>query len=308
MVTCRSPKPFLRVRVLLPLPKKTDNFVCKIVGLFNYKLRGEKMLSNYHTHTNFCDGKNTAEEVVSAAIDKGFKAIGFSGHGYTPFDTSYCMTDTDGYIREISRLKNEYAGEIEIYCGVEEDIFSPVKRESYDYIIGSSHYFKIGGSYLPVDESFESLKKAIDEFGGDPIKLAESYYNEFVTYINTRKPDIVGHFDLLTKFDEMGESIFSRNSAYINLAEKYLKEALHSEVIFEVNTGAISRGYRKTPYPDEKLLYTIMKNSGKVIISSDSHSAETLDFYFNETKDLLRDIGFKYICEFKDGKFKQTNI
>ena len=28
------------------------------------------MLSNYHTHTTFCDGKNTAEEVVLSAIEK----------------------------------------------------------------------------------------------------------------------------------------------------------------------------------------------------------------------------------------------
>ena len=66
------------------------------------------MLANYHTHTSFCDGKNTPEQIVLYAIEKGFTSIGFSGHGYTPFDLRYCMKDTAGYIEEISRLKDKY--------------------------------------------------------------------------------------------------------------------------------------------------------------------------------------------------------
>ena len=54
------------------------------------------MLTNYHTHTNFSDGNNTAEEVVLSAIEKGFNAIGFSDHGYTDFDLSF-GTDA-GYV------------------------------------------------------------------------------------------------------------------------------------------------------------------------------------------------------------------
>ena len=70
------------------------------------------MLSNLHTHTNFCDGKNSAEEMIVSAIEKGFVSLGFSGHGYTKDDTSYCMTDTDGYIKEIKRLKAKYKKDI----------------------------------------------------------------------------------------------------------------------------------------------------------------------------------------------------
>ena len=34
---------------------------------------------NYHTHTDFCDGQNTPEEMAEAAAKKGFIALGFSG-------------------------------------------------------------------------------------------------------------------------------------------------------------------------------------------------------------------------------------
>ena len=48
-------------------------------------------LSNLHTHTHFCDGKDSPEEMVQAAIRAGFVSLGFSGHSFTPCDMSYCM-------------------------------------------------------------------------------------------------------------------------------------------------------------------------------------------------------------------------
>ena len=72
------------------------------------------MLANYHTHSTFCDGKSTPEEMVLAAMERGFSALGFSGHGYTPFDLHSCMSDTRGYISEIKRLKEKYKNKIQI--------------------------------------------------------------------------------------------------------------------------------------------------------------------------------------------------
>ena len=41
------------------------------------------ILTDLHVHTNYCDGKNTPEEMVLAAIEKGMECIGFSVHSYT---------------------------------------------------------------------------------------------------------------------------------------------------------------------------------------------------------------------------------
>lgn len=79
------------------------------------------MLVNLHTHTTFCDGKNSPEEMVLSAISKGFSVLGFSGHGYTSYDLSYCMKDMGGYISTVNMLKEKYKDKIEIYLGVEED-------------------------------------------------------------------------------------------------------------------------------------------------------------------------------------------
>ena len=103
----------------------------------------------------------------------------------------------------------------------------------------------------------------------------------------------------------MGETLFLGNSDYVKISEKYLKEALKSGSIFEINTGAIARGVRTTAYPFENLLHIIKKHDASIILSSDSHSIDTLTFAFDDTRKYLKDIGFKHLkvlhnCEFKD--------
>lgn len=266
------------------------------------------MLTNYHTHCTFCDGKNSAEEMVLSALNLGMDAIGFSSHGYTPYDLRYCMKDTEGYIAEINRLKEKYKGQIQIYLGFEEDAFFPNDRTGFDYVIGSCHYVKIGADYYDVDGGPEFLKEALNKFSGDILKMTKSYYEPFCDYINKYKPDIVGHFDLITKFDEMGQAFFSDNKEYCLEAEKYLLSAIKSGSLFEVNTGAISRGYRTTPYPQENLLRILKRNDVGVVLSSDSHAADTLTFGFEEARALLKDIGFKYVYSLLDGQFKKDYL
>lgn len=261
------------------------------------------MLSNFHTHTNFCDGKSSVDEIVLKAIEKGFDAIGFSGHACTDFDNRYCMQDTAGYIREVRAASEKYKDKIQVYLGTEEDILAEADRGLYDYIIGSSHYVEKDGKFYDVDGSYETLKACINAFGGDTIAYAEAYFNTFCQYILRRKPDIVGHFDLLTKFDEKYEPLFLGDKKYEQVAEKYLKKALESDCIFELNSGAISRDTRKTPYPAENLLYVIKKEKGKVIINSDSHEKNTIDFHFAEMKKLLLDVGFEYVYTLYNGEF-----
>ncbi|MBR5500814.1 MAG: histidinol-phosphatase [Clostridia bacterium] len=266
------------------------------------------MIGNFHTHTTFCDGKNTPEEIVLAAIEKGFSAIGFSGHGYTEFDLRYCMKDTAGYVREIRRLQEKYKNKIQVYLGIEEDAFHPVGRSQFDYIIGSSHYFHIDNAYLPIDSNYDYFKKCLEAFHYDIPLLAETYYSNFVHYIKTRKPDIIGHFDLITKFDEIDTPRFLNNGQYKQIAVKYTEEAAKSGCLFEVNTGAIARNLRTAPYPSEDLLYFLKKAEAGLVLASDSHTIETLDFGFEEAKAYLKEIGFKHVYGLFDGAFKKDFI
>ena len=64
------------------------------------------MKQNLHTHSIFCDGKDTIEEMTLEAISKGFDILGFSGHGYLSIDDG-SMRDIKGYISEVQRIKSK---------------------------------------------------------------------------------------------------------------------------------------------------------------------------------------------------------
>ena len=132
------------------------------------------------------------------------------------------MKDVSGYIAEINRLKEKYKKDIEIYLGIEEDCSQLCDRSLFEYVIGSCHYVKIGGRYYSIDGSCEEFNCILQLFQNDPVKLAEEYYKGFCDYIISRKPDIVGHFDLLTKFEEKGKSVLFSSKEYNRVAEKYL--------------------------------------------------------------------------------------
>ena len=94
---------------------------------------------DYHMHTTFCDGRNSAEEMVLAAIGAGMTHIGITTHSYTDFDTSYCIPKEriGEYRAEIARLKETYRDRITVLCGIEQDLWGTESTDGYDYVIGS---------------------------------------------------------------------------------------------------------------------------------------------------------------------------
>lgn len=273
-----------------------------------FQRKESTMLSNLHTHTTFCDGKSTAEEMVLSAIDKGFCSLGFSGHGYTPFELTSCMKDEQGYINEINRLKSIYSKQIEIYLGTEEDAFAPIDRSKYEYIIGSLHFVKAKGKILPIDLNIDCISKCLDGFDGNALAMAESYYSSFTDYLLKRRPDVVGHFDLITKYDEAGEKIFLDNPAHDAIAERFIKRVAGTGLVFEVNTGAIARGYRTMPYPSENLLHILKREGAPITLTSDCHNAAYLDCWYNEARHYLYDIGFRETLVLCNHKFTKTPL
>lgn len=266
------------------------------------------MLSNFHTHCILCDGKDVPKSIVESAIALGFSALGFSSHAYIDFDTSYCVKDEEAYICQITSLKEEYKDKIEIYVGAEEDAFCLTRREKFEYIIGSLHYVRSPRGILPIDLSEEGMRECLSAFGDDALALAKSYYEDFCAYIYTRRPDIVGHFDLITKYDERGASHFLENPHYHALAERYAAYAAEAGCIFEINTGAVARGLRTSPYPALNLIHVLKKKGARFILSSDSHAKETLDFGFEEAKTLLREAGIREAVTIKNGSFVTYGI
>ncbi len=236
-------------------------------------------LSNLHTHTCFCDGKNSPEEMVLKALEGGMSELGFSGHSFTEFDGSYCMTleNTEKYIDTVSKLKQQYKDSISIKLGIEQDYFSEEKTDRYEYVIGSVHYVKKDGHYLPIDKSEANFIDSVNTYyGGDYYAFCEDYYALVGDVYCRTKCDIVGHFDLVTKFNEGGKLFDEKNERYVKAYRAALDKLLPTGVTFEVNYGAIARGYRTTPYPNPDILALIREHGNPIIRTSDCHNKEFL--------------------------------
>ena len=264
--------------------------------------------SDLHTHTVFSDGKNTVEEMVREAIRRNMVSIGISDHSYTEFDTSYCMKKEalPAYLEEIQRVKIAYEGQIQVYAGLEYDGYSELEnRGDFDYLIGDCHYIKTCDGYFSVDHTKDGQWQTIENyFDRDAMAYARAYYEAYVGCTQNHRPDILGHFDLVSKFGFVDET----GREYRAMAIEAMIACLEVTPIVEMNTGPISRGWRNYAFPNTFLLKEIFAHGGKVILSSDSHRPDTLTGYFEESAGLLRQAGFDSMMIFTNGQFEEIGL
>lgn len=272
-------------------------------------MNNEKLPSkiNFHTHSTFCDGKSTLEQNVLSAIQKGFKILGFSSHSTWPFPfgDSIKRGEFESYRNEILRLKQKYADKIEIKYGFEADYiegfcspdFDDYKEFEPEFLIGSVHYLYNGEDCAekttPVDWSAEKLFELIKTlYNGNVKKMICHYFETQREMLSKCSFSIIGHPDLVRKFNE--------KSPFFNEDESWYKEQLKltadsikkSGVIAEINTGGITRAYMNTPYPSLYFLTLLHERNVPVMLSSDSHSAENLDGRFELALELTKKAGY----------------
>jgi len=254
------------------------------------------ILQNLHTHTRLCDGRDTPEEIVLAALRLGMDSLGFSGHSPIVWsEETWDSMDVPAYRQEVLRLREKYAGQLSIFLGIEQDMESPPLDLPFDFIIRSVHHIRIDRQcFLVVDESPEVFATDIREcFGGDPYSYAKAYFQRVAEFSDGSGCQIVGHFDLLTKFNENGRFFDETDPRYRSAALEALDALTDRELIFEINTGAMARGYRTSPYPAPFLLRAIRERGGRVCLTSDCHDAQNLLYAFPQAAQLAKDCGFE---------------
>lgn len=260
-----------------------------------------QILATYHTHSVFCDGEMTPEDYVLSAIRKGFKAIGISSHAPVSFSTDWTMKPgrLNEYIDTISMLKEKYRGRIQVYTGLETDYY-PGGRDyrqypGLDYTVGSVHfiYHESANRYLSFDGTLEEFQEMNDTlFDGNTRALVEGYYRLLIQMIRLRPPEILGHLDVLKK-NNAGSRFFDETETwYRKIVTETLDAIREREIIVEVNTGGISRGYTAEMYPSDWILALMRERNIPVVLSSDAHHPDTIDAFYPEALKKMKDMGY----------------
>lgn len=263
--------------------------------------------SNYHVHSNYCDGKNTLEEMVLAGIDAGFISMGLSSHMPLPFANDWTMkqTNLEDYLRDVSHLKKKYSSFIELYCGLEIDYFidrkdmSPLSKKiipRLDFTIMSIHTlgstFSDNVSYI--DQSQDDFAQGIKKFyENNPKDFIQAYYQGIALMVLSYKPDILGHIDIIKKFNQDNFFFDDKEKWYRDSVTQCLDAIVGSGTMVEINTGANLRVPGVGRYPSDWMISELFKRHIPITISGDSHSIEGIANEFDETEHYLMDFGYK---------------
>ncbi len=263
--------------------------------------------ANYHTHCTFDDGHNTMEEVVLQAIALGFDALGFSCHTPGTLQDQWHMAieQFPAYLKEIETLKSRYGNQIQLYAGLEMEYLDDTQEfvgstltEKLDYTIGAVHVMKhhASGRYLSVDgpiEDFETL--LADNFNNDAKAFISYYFELQIQMIRSCSFDILAHCDLPKKRNHNNRYFDPSEKWYQKAARRMLEEAAAHNQRLELNTGAIARGILQEPYPSPSMLQWCSELNIPLVLNSDAHKKEHLNYYFTEAKELLKACNYHHL-------------
>lgn len=264
-------------------------------------------MTNYHTHSTYCDGKASPREMADFAVSHGFTALGFSGHSPLPFENTFSITDYDGYCREVHALQAEYAGRMAISLGLEIDYvpgmcedFAPlIEQGGLDYVIGSVHLIPVDNRPQGADDlwfidgpRWERYDEGLNRlFGGDIRAGVKAYFHQQNAMLEKNRPTILGHPDKIAMHNR-GRYFTEDEPWYEALALETLELAHQLGVIVEVNTRGIYKGRHPDYYPSRRLLRQMQQWHLPVIVSTDAHAPEDL-LHTEGAYEFLHDIGYR---------------
>ena len=275
--------------------------------------------TNYHTHTLFCDGKNSVEEMAKEAISQKFDILGFSSHSMCNFSTDWHLKveEHSHYASEVRRVEEKYSAQIKIMLGFEADyvygICKPHKADfaqyAPDYLIGAVHFVSNENGCFAVDDKIENVANGLEKiFFGNKREMVHAYFEAEREMLRKGDFDIIAHADLIRKHNAKLHLFDEEDGEYkeeLSLTAKAIKKA---GVIAEINTGGIARGYLQSPYPSPYFLSLLAEQGVPVTYSSDAHTAKNLDFGFCEVISYIKKAGYKSIAYLEDGSLRFQQI
>ncbi|MEG1643092.1 MAG: histidinol-phosphatase [Bacteroidales bacterium] len=270
-------------------------------------------LTNYHSHSTYCDGKSNIEEFVATAVWLGFSSYGISPHSPIPLNSDSNMRKSrmGDFIGEMENLKLKYEGKIELYSGMEIDYLGDEWNATgeyfsslpLDYRIGAVHFVKDDdGRYVDIDCNCNAFCEITDKrFGGDIRHLVEIYFGTMRRMIETGGFDFVAHPDKISMNASSYLSGITGEDWYNDLVSDYYTFIASKGVILEVNTKSF---YHKGCLFPNKEWFSFLNSLGvQLVVNSDAHIPVLMTQGYSEVKRMLKDAGYTSLMQFKAGEW-----
>lgn len=274
------------------------------------------MVSNFHTHTSYCDGVGSCLDYVTSAKAQGIVSLGFTAHAPLPFPCAWSIGENllREYLTEIEQLQINH--ELELYKGMEVDyipnVTGPEKfKHLLDYTIGSIHFVDQlpDGTPWEIDGPHIAFKNGLNQIFNANIKDAVHRYFELIREMVEKDcPDIIGHIDKI-KIQNHHTHYFSETEPwYWNELKTTLDHISRYGGIVEVNTRGLYLGKTAEPYPGIKALSYMHHKGISITLNSDAHHPNQLTKEFLPTAKMLHRIGFRELHVLQRGKWRPTPL
>ncbi len=257
----------------------------------------------------FCaHAADSLEAVINAYIDRGFSWVGITEHMPAPedrfvyddekqagFDAESLLERFSRYIESSRNLKNKYRDRIEIIVGFEtetysgSDTFVQTLRSRFkpEYIVGSIHH----AGDREIDYTPELYLEAAELLGGLDALYCR-YFDEQYAMIDTLRPGVVGHFDLVRIFDADFRARLTR-PAIKQRIDRNLDLIARYGLILDCNLRGFGRpgsAYAE-PYPSREILAAAIERGIAVVPGDDSHGARSVGRNYEQGLALLEELG-----------------
>lgn len=259
--------------------------------------------ADYHVHTSFSGDSDTPmEDMILKSIALGLETICFTEHHDIDFPVfednppGKFEVNADSYLYDLIRLKEKYAGKIEVCFGIELGMQPHIARQlalyaksyAFDFIIGSTHLCRKQDVYYPGFYEGRSDEEAYREYFEEELLNIQKFQNF----------DVCGHLDYVVRYGKQKDADYSY-AKYKDIFDRILLFLIEHEKGIELNTGGLKRGMRE-PNPCTGLLRRYRELGGEIItIGSDAHTTDSIAYRFDHAAELLKDCGFGYYCVFR---------
>lgn len=250
---------------------------------------------NFHSHTEFCDGRATMEAFAREVVARGFTHYGFSPHCPVPIPSPCNMLweNVPRYLAEVERIRRDYGDRCRFYASMEVDYlgenFGPSSAEirelPLDYVIGSVHFIPDRqGRMVDVDGHFDSFRRKMRDFFDDDIRyVCETFYSQSRAMLDAGGFDILGHLDKIGQNASYFRPGIEDESWYVELVDSLIDKVISINssgtsrpITVEINTKACAdHGGRLFPHPRH---WQRLRSAGvPLIVNSDAHVPALID-------------------------------